>query len=130
MATKTFYIREPRLDYPDHYRGKPVACVVYERKKDPDIEGEDYVVFAYSICAPCDEFRKDYGRLMAMNRLEENVRLTGFTLPSDSSASAVVRMIMESVLILDEVPRRVKKIVNHWLFESEIQEMFVNDQVN
>ncbi len=124
MVTKTFYVREPSPYYSDvyvePYRGKPVACVVYERHKDPDIEGEDYVIFAYSICAPGDEFVKREGRRIAIERLnDKEFHLNGFTLSSDSKASEVVRCIMQCLSNDLGVSRRVKKIVDQWLEEGQ-----------
>ncbi len=116
MVTKTFYIRDPRLDY----RGKPVACVVYERHKDPDIKGEDYVIFAYAICAPGDEFVKREGRRIATERLnDKESHLNGFTLHSDAKASEVVRCIMQCLSNELGVTRRVKKIIDQWLEDGQ-----------
>lgn len=126
---KTFYIREPS----PWFRGKPVACVVYERHKDPDIDGQDYVIFAYSICAPGDEFVKKEGRRIATERLNisnSGKSLAGFTLDSDSSASLVIRRTMEEMLTEPGVPRRVQKIVKEWFYDDELPGVAWQDQVN
>ncbi len=117
---KTFYIREQRRQYPDHYRGKPVACVVYERHPDPDVAGSDYVIFAYSIARPDDEFRKIVGRQMATIRLKQGYRLPGFCIESEATASDVVRQIMQVMLTEPKIPRRVLGHINNWLYQGAV----------
>jgi hypothetical protein len=150
---KYFYIRNPNqahnpsrlevidgklLEVRDVYRGAPVACVAYQRRRDEDmspevVEGEtpeqtrakswDLVCYAISSCRLNEEeFHKSVGRGLAENRLKVKLNTKDpmdqaycFNIKSEASANEVLEMIVDEIAGHGFVPSHVRRNCQSWL---------------
>jgi hypothetical protein len=117
---KYFYIRQPDKKNPNH-RGAPVACVAYQRAKDPDVADTEIVYFALSVANPdADEFTKKKARQIASGQLTcvRNM-VDGFQLSDKATSTDVIRELVTRIedndTTVTTIPSRVRHAAKAWL---------------
>lgn len=96
------------------YRNNPVACIASKLVKENDtVSGK----FSLSIQNPADKFSKVFGRKIALDRLELDIKTTAVKFP----ASEDVKLnLLKSLMSLDYVPSRIKDHVDYEIWFRDV----------